>query len=601
MVNNAPSSLDLVNLDFDTNKAALIAYLQTQPRFKDYNFLGSDMAVLLDVLGIDFFRNAFFTNMAISEGFIDSAQVASDIRSHAKELGYTPRSATSASANLTVNFTATGDSQPYVIPKGSSFSTFVKSQPFTFSIAEQIIVASPNNNFTFTTDVYEGIYVKDSYIFQSNATPLLFNITNPNIDTSSLVVTTFEDNQTVTKIYNLATSLLDLTSNSLVYFLQCSAINGGYQVLFGDGIFGYQPQNGALVVFDYRLSSGAPANGSAKFSLNFDPTGAGEMTGSPTVITNTVATGGAAEEDIETTRFYAPRWFQVQERCIVPSDYEVVLKQQYPEIQAINAFGGETLSPPQFGKVYIAVDISNVIGLPLSKATQYTSFIKGRMPMSIQPIFIAANNLYIGVNTTVDYNINVTTETAGLISSIVQTAIANFNNANLNDFDVTFYMSQFVTAINAADPSIVTNDTSIYLYQKISPTQDAQNFNLNYGVPLNNSFAYPGNSYSNTITTCLTSTIFQSNGVLSQLADDGLGTVRIVNIQGNTYIVQANVGVISYTSGTVQLTEFAVDSFTGDNLLVQVLPASDDVTVAQNFILSIEPAQTVVNVVQVSQ
>ena len=601
MANTLPSTIDLVNLDPDLNKSSLIAYLQSQSRFKDYDFTGSDIQILLDMLSINTFRHAFFTNMAISEMFIDSAQVSSDVRSNAKDLGYTPRSITSSIANITVSFNATGESQPYTIPKGSTFSTSVKNKNFTFSTTETIIVASPNNTFTFTANVSEGIYVKDSYVFNgalSNSQP--FTLTNQSADTNSLVVNVFEDNSTVGQNFNLVKSLLGLNSNSYVFFLQCSAANGNFEVLFGDGIFGYQPQNGALVVLDYLVSQGDLSNGSASFGINFDPTGIGELNGPVNIVTNQSAVGGAPIEDIETTRFYAPRWFQTQERAVIESDYEILLKQQFPEINAVNAYGGETLTPPQFGKIILAVNILNVNGLPSSKVAQYTTFLKGRNILSIQPIWVAATFMYIQINSIVRYNINVTTETNSRIASVVASAINTYNDQNLNNFNVTFRLQPFTTYTANSDPSIVSMPTTIQLYQKINPSQVAANYYLNYAVPLISNISRLPTSHSANADKTLSSSNFYYKGNLSQLEDDGAGTVRIVNITGNTFTTAANTGTINYSTGIVNLNGFAVDSYSGDNLLVFVVPQDEDITSIQNTILAIEPSQTNITVQQLS-
>ena len=598
MANN--SIIDLVSLDPDLNKQAFINYLQNQSRFKGYNYAGDDMNILLDLFGINTYRYAFLLNMAISEGFIDSAQLGSSIKSHAKELGYTPRSSTSAIANVNVSFTASGVSQPYVIPKGSTFSSTVKNQNFVFSIAEPIIVSSANNLFQFTTNLYEGVYVKDAYIYNPAAIPLSFPITNANVDTSSIVVNIFGNNNLIGVNYNLANSLLGLTGNSLVYFLQCAAANGAYEVLFGDGIFGYQPDTGATVIIDYRIASGNTPNGCGTFTCNFDPTGAQELTSGVTVITNEIASGGTAPESIETTRFYAPRWYQVQERCIVPSDYQIVLQQQFPEIQAINAYGGETLNPPQFGRVIIALQISGVNGLPISKVNEYTSFIKARNPISIQPFFVAANNTYLQIDTTVKYNINVTLESDATIATIVTNAINQYNANNLNDFDVTFYYQPFTEVINSADPSIVSSLTNVLMYQKIYPSQNPANFTLNYAVPLMNNNPPLGVTVANNVQTTVSSSSFMYQGALSQLMDDGNGIIRIANITGAGNILAANVGTVQYSNGIVQLTQLTVDSFDGSSLQVFVNPAEDDISCNQNVILSIEPSAINVTVQQLS-
>jgi hypothetical protein len=593
--------IELVSLDPNTNKQSFINYLQSQPRFKGYDFAGADMNVLLDLFMINEFRFAFFLNMAISEGFLDSAQLFDSVKSHAKDLNYTPNSMSSAQANVTVNFTATGESQPYIIPKGSTFAAQVKNQNFTFTTDETIICASANNNFSFTTDIFEGIYVKDSYIYSNTSGPFpRYSITNANVDLSSVTVTVLSNNSVLGQSYNLVDSLLDLDSNSYVFFMQCSAANGNYEIMFGDNIFGSQPQGGSLVIFDYRITTGQPANGAGLFNIGFDPSGANELTGPVTVTTNQIALGGAPAENIETTRFRAPRYFQTQERCIVPSDYEIVLEQQFPEINAVNAYGGETLTPPQFGKVVIAINISNVVGLPNSKVSEYTAFIKGRNPLSIQPIFVAAQNMYVSVNSTVKYNINVTAATESLMETIVANAIAGYNDQNLDNFDVTFYYSQFTQIIQNADPSIISNLTEIELYQKITPSQSANNYLLTFSIPLVNDIEPLPTVHSNAMTKTLSSTNFMYLGNLSQLEDDGNGTIRIVNLSGNNLTLVANVGTINYANGIVQLANFSCDSFSGDNLLVYVTPAEDDFSSTQNIILSIEPSQTVVNAVAIA-
>ena len=588
----ANSVIDLVSLDPDLNKQSLINYLRTQSRFKGYDFSGDDINIILDILGANYFRNAFLLNMAISEGFIDSAQLQNSIKSHAKELNYVPRSMTSAMANVTVSFTATGESQPYIIPKGSTFASSVKNQNFSFSLAEPIIVSSPNNQFSFTSNIFEGIYVKDTYFFDTTTgLPLTFQISNANVDTSSIVVNVFGNNSTIGQNYNLTTSLLDLSSNSYIYFLQCAAANGNYEILFGDGIFGHRPLNGSVVIIDYRITAGSKANGSGTFDINFDPTGANELTSSVDVVTNEPASGGAEAEDIKTTRFYAPRWFQVQERAIVPNDYEILLQQKFPEINAIHAYGGETLSPPQFGKVVICLDLANISGLPRTKIQQYTNFIKGRNPLSIQPIFVAAQHIFIQVNSLIKYNVNVSLESEATIKSIVTNTITEFNRQNLNDFDVTFYYSQLIDEINDADPSILSNETNIKIYQKCQPTNEAKNYIFNFAIPLKNDVSQLPNEHSTNIAKTVSSTSFIYKGNLSYLEDDGIGTLRIVNLSGSKLTTVANIGTVDYTTGIIKLQNFGVDSFSGNDLLVLAEPTSLDVTAKQNNIISIEPDQ----------
>lgn len=599
----ANTVIDLVSLDFDALKASYLAWLQNQNIFKDYNFAGAALNLEQDLLSVNTFRNAFFLNMAISEGFIDSAQQRTSILSHVKELNYLPRSALSASANVTVTFTATGASQPYVISKGQSFSSQIKNQNYIFTIPETLTCASSNTTFTFTTPIYEGIYVKDSYMFNFN--PDLFNsfpLTNQNPDVSSLVVNVFENNSVLGTIYQPVTSLLGLDQNSKVYFVQTNAATGNYEILFGDGVAGYQPKNGALIVLDYRVTVGAAANGAKVFSINFDPTAPdSELIGNTTVTTNDAADSGGPAQSLESIRFYGPRWFQTQERAVIPQDYAVLLANQFPEISAVNVYGGETLSPPQFGKVVVAINITGVAGIPQSKSDRYTAFIQPRMPLSTIPIFVGPEFTYIQVNTTIRYNINVTTETKNRISTLVLAAISAYNTNALNNFNVTFRYSQFSTILDNADPSIISNITDVSIYKKFIPINGAlNNVTLNFAQPLVNNLLPTGLTFSQRDETCLTSSAFMFNGTSSLLADDGTGNINIIQASSSNYIVVIRVGSINYNTGLIQLVGFTPDSFDGSNIKVYVKPRDNDISCSQNTLLSIEPDQVDITIQQLT-
>jgi hypothetical protein len=550
----------------------------------------------MDLLSYNTNKNSFLTNMLYTEAFLDSAQLRDSVFSQAKNLNYLPDSAFSSYANVTVNFTATGVSQPYVIPKGSSFSTLVKNSSYMFTTPETIIVSSANNSYTFTTQIFEGTYVQDAYIYDPttlNPNPR-FRITNPNVDLNSLTVVVSDYGSTNTVIYNLATSFLDLTNLSTVYFLQ-AAFGGYYEIIFGDDVIGNAPSNNATILMDYRICNATLPNGATTFSINFDPTGkANELinvgTGNPKVITNVGAQGGSNAESIESVRFYAPRYFQTQERAIVPSDYEVLLKKQFPEINAVNAYGGEDINPPQYGKVVVSVNISGVTSLPSSKQTQYTNFLKQRMPMSIQPIFVDPWFTYLQITTLVRYNVNITTNSVNYTQTLVNTTISNYNITNLNNFNVTLRLSQLSTLIDESDPSIISNQTSIKCYQKIIPNFGVTtNYTISFGFSLSGTLSDTDETHPSNIQTCLSSSSFMYNGSLAFLEDDGEGKVRISTSQNGENITIAVIGTINYSTGQIILNNFKIDSLiNGQTLLVYVVPADDDVASSQNNILSID-------------
>ncbi|HYT43335.1 MAG TPA: hypothetical protein VEP90_13440 [Methylomirabilota bacterium] len=600
----ANTSFDLVNLDFDAQKTALINFLQTQSEFKDYDFTGSNLNVLIDLLTYNTFKNAFYLNMALSEGFIDSAQLRPSVLSHAKELNYLPRSTRSAKANITVSFQATGAHAPYVIQQGQTFTASMKNNSFIFSIPNTITVSSANTSYSFTTDIYEGPYVKESFIFDTTIDlPLRFKLTNPNIDIDSLTINVFENQFTIGTLYNRTISLLGLDGTSQVYFVQTSPVDGNYEFLFGDGIVGYQPKNGSLVVADYRVSSGSPPNGASRFSINFDPTNPfNELVGNVTLVVNTNALGGAPIEDIETTRFYAPRWFQTQERAIVPTDYQVLMQTQFPEVQAINVYGGEKLTPPQFGKVVVAINLSNIQGLPQTKQDQYTAFLQSRMPMTMIPIFVLPTFTYIDIKSTVNYNINTSAQTPATLLTTILNAISAFNIANLNTFDSTFRFSKFTFAIDNADPSIISNITKINVCKKFFPVLGTpQPFTTNFSMQLINDLSpiiYP---HAIGEETCLTSSLFTLNGDPVSLEDDNNGNINIVKQSQNVVTLVKKSGTINYDTGIIVIPNFQLDQYSGAAFQIFVTPRTDDVSCNLNTILLIDMNQVNVTIAQVRQ
>jgi len=585
----ANNSTDLVNLDFDALKFNLKSYLQGQAFLQDYDFAGSTFNVLLDILAYNTQKNLFFLNMNISESFLDSAQIRDSVLSHAKDLNYTPRSARSSVARVQVDFQATQESQPYIVPKGSSFTTLIKAQSFTFSIPENIILSSANTTYSFQTDIYEGIYLKDTYIFFPDIENQRFRISNPTVDTSSLTVTVFEDNKVIGDKYNLATSLLDLDSSSKVYFLQASE-KGFYEVLFGNGVIGRQPKINATIQLNYRVSSDIKSNGAKVFVANFDPTGpVSELTGGPTITTIRVAEGGAIPETLESIRYMAPRHFQVQERAVIETDTEVLLKEQFPEINAVAVFGGEKVNPPRFGKIFVSVDIANVDGLPDSKKTEYYNFLKKRCNLSIIPIFIEPEFTYIDITALVRCNLNLVDFTSEYIKSLVVSAINQYNDDFLNNFNVILRDSQLRDIIDEVNPAIISNIMTTRIYKKIQPSLlTSQNIVVDFATELDDDFSLLQTKYSVNDKTVLTSSSFRFGGQNVILADDGNGIVRIVKNDGTFITKITDIGTIDYTLGKINLNNFLIEDYEGSSLLIYVRPKDLDIKAALNTILSIE-------------
>jgi len=595
----ANTSINLVDLDFASLKGSFKNYLRDQNQFKDYDFEGSNINILLDLLSYNSYKNAFYLNMLLSESFLDSAQLRNSILSHAKELNYLPRSARSSKAKVRIEFEATGESAPYIIQKGSPLTTLVKNESYTFTIPETITVSSANTTYSFETDIFEGTYIQDTYTYRQGIENQRFKLTNRNIDTESLTVSVFEDGNEVSDAYKLSTSLLDLDETSKVFFLQPTE-TGYFEVLFGDNNLGRRPKINSTIVMEYRTSSGELPNGAREFSVDFDPTGSDELNFTPEVNTLENSRDGAEEESIESIRYMAPRHFQTQERAITASDYSIALKGQFPEINAVHAYGGEDLSPPQFGKVFIAVDITNVDGFPESKKIEYRNFIDRRSPFGIRPVFVDPEFSYLSVRSKVRYDVNVTSASRETLKSIIKNAIVDFNEEYLNDFNVILRNSKLETEIDDSDASIISSVTRTRIYKKINPRLGlSENFRINFGVPIIDTIPEKENLHRATDVHALVSSLFIFNSEQVLLEDDGSGNVRIMKTNGFINEKIKNVGKIDYNTGQIEIDGLVVDSFQGSSIKLYVTPVDPDVVASQNSILTIEDDEIIIDLEEV--
>ena len=389
----ANTSIDLVGLDFQTIKTNLKTYLKNNTAFKDVDFEGSNINTLVDLLSYNTYLNSFYTNMVASEMFIDTAQLRDSVVSHAKSLNYTPRSFVSASAEIGLTVTPSSPTTNIVIPKGTTFTSRVGSNTYTFSTSSNEVINTSNNGvFTANVMLYEGTYIADSFTMNYSNTSQRFVISNPTIDTGSVSVTVIEDGGSTTLAYTKTETLIGLTSLTRAYFVE-AAENQQYEVRFGDNVFGRKPRDGSVIVVEYRTSSGELPNGASTF-LN---DGNIDTHANVSITTISSATGGAINETIESIRYNAPRNFQVQGRAVTATDYETILKANFGDIQSISAYGGEDLVPPQFGKVFISVDVQNADGTPANRIKTFGDFIKDKTPLTVDVVFVDPQFMYVKI------------------------------------------------------------------------------------------------------------------------------------------------------------------------------------------------------------
>ena len=623
----ANSSLELTSLDFDSTKTSLKNFLKAQSAFKDYDFEGSNINILLDVLAYNTFLNSFYLNMVASESFLDSAQLRDSIVSHAKELNYLPRSKKSSRITLEpfevyLDTTVTA----LVMPKGTRFSGTSQGVSRTFVTDANYVNNTPiydseNDRNVFTVSyreydnlggstivnpftIYQGIYQTDTYVIDYTLENQRFVLTDPAVDTDSITVTVSENSGATTYDYVYTATLLDIKSTDTKFFLQ-AADNGKYEVVFGDDIIGRRPRNGAVVTIEYRVSEGEMGNGVTVFNLDTDVglTSGGVYKGSSKLMTSAEYPGGsyngADAESIEQIRFKAPRYFQTQERAITSTDYEILLRNAFPEIEAIAVFGGETLEPPLYGKVYVSVKLKDVEGLPDAKKLEYANFLAPRSPLSIDAVFIEPENLYYNITSTVNYNINITKDRPDQIRTAVYNTIVNYDTVNLRNFNVTLRKSKLTSAIDTATKSIISNETHIEIFKKIVPFLNvSQNIIIRFGVPLYSRGPELGQTHPENDTHAMTSSSFVAPNLGTVvLEDDGIGTVRLVRSDGRgNHIKVKDVGTIDYANGIIKLVDFFVESYNGTELRIYGVPEYDDISISGNNIMELGTDEIVIHI-----
>ena len=610
----ANSSIVLTQLDFDSYKDSLKTFLRSQDRFKDYDFDGSNLSVLLDVLSYNTYQNAFYLNMISNEMFLDSAKLRDSVISHAKELNYLPRSFRSSSAVIQLVITsADASKRSIVIPKGTSFTSRVDDFTYNFSTTENYVITKrtpSGSNLIYESEpirVYEGSYLSDTYTI-NYANPLVYKISNKRVDLESLLVTVFEDNGTTTHTYTRATSLFGHDLNSKVFFLQ-PGIGDAYEVVFGDGVVGRKPKNNSVVVIEYRVCNGELPNGAFRF-IN---TARIDDESNVVIETITAATDGAVAEDLNSIKYNAPRAFTTQERAVTSEDYENLLKANFPEINAVVAYGGEDANPPQYGRIFLSIDLDEVDGLPKIKEAEYKKFLRSRSSVAIEPLFVSPDYTYLYVNTNIKYNINLTGLNPEDIRTNVIDSILTHASVNLNNFGRTLRYSRFIRDVDAAENSIISNETQVELVKYLTPVlsttvtstptstsgslvslatsgvvSSGQNVTIDFKNPLKNDVPGKGAEHLIGDIHVVSSSTFTYNGLPNcRLEDNGDGIMRIINTSGTQHRTILDIGTVDYDTGIVRINNFNITNYTGTSLKIYAKPRTLDITSSQNVILNI--------------
>ena len=579
------------SLDFADIKENLKNFLKAQSTFKDYDFDGSSLSVLLDVLAANTHYNSYYLNMVANEMFLDTAELRNSVVSRAKALGYTPRSTTSASAIVKIQcLVPVGDEQPTTVnvPQYAKYKTTIDGKAYFFNTTQGYF-ANPTGETTedglyniYATDnirIYEGNYVQQKFVVDKQNPSQKFIISNKNVDTTTLVVAVQQsETNTNTVIYNKVVNITDVTPDSQVYFLQ-EIEKEMYEVYFGDGTVGKALAQNNVVSLQYLASNGSLANKASAFTYTAPISGYAQ-----TVVVEDVASGGAEKEGIESIRYLAPLNYNAQNRTVTATDYQTSILQNYPNVQAVSAWGGEDNDPPIYGKVYIS--LKPIAGFTITDSVKdqiKDSILKSRNVVSITPEIVDPNYLYIKPTVDFYYNRELGNKNADELSQIVRRAIINFSEDDLEKFNSYFKYSRFVRTIDNADRAIENSTVRIRLAQRLEMTPNVlRAFQANFSNALN----YPHLGHTGSIT----SNTFEYQGTdTCFISDDGNGVLGVYrNFLGERRVIQTNMGTVDYETGQVQLSQFAPSGANDKVLELIIFPRNQDVFVVRNQILLVD-------------
>jgi hypothetical protein len=482
----ANSNIQLSDLDFNTIKSNFITYLQGQDAFKDYNFEGSSMSVLLDVLAYNTQYNSYYLNMVANEMFLDSAIQRASVISQAKVLNYTPKSAIAPTAEINVVFSAV-TSGSLTLPAYTPFlSTAVNGVNYNFLTTDTHTVNTVNNTASFINiPIKQGSLGNFSYVVNSTTNPTYtFEIPDSTIDTTTLKVIVQQSNtNTNVEIYNLSTSGLQLNGSSKVYFLQ-ESLKGTYEIYFGDGVLGKKLTDGNIIYISYISTEGTAAAGANSFQMLSSISGY-----YPTAVTSVLAaTTGSAKESIASIKFQAPKSYSAQGRAVTKNDYITAIQQNtlgFP-IDSVSVWGGEENSPPVYGQVFIAIKPSGAYSLTQAQKQRLIGeIIQPISIMTVTPTIVDPDYTYLQVSVNAYYDSTQTTFTSNQIQSAISAAIQNYGVVNLNTFNSTFSSYEVLTAINNTNKSIISSEFNVKLQKKLFPIlTGSSTLKLYFNTPL---------------------------------------------------------------------------------------------------------------------
>lgn len=591
--------LDVTEFDFDDIKSNLKTFLKAQDSFKDYDFEGAGINILLDVLAYNTHYLGFNLNMVANEMFIDSSTLRSSIVSHAKTLGYETTSSKSsyADVNITLNDSSKGSA---VMPAGTKFTTRLNNVDYQFVTISDHTASSTGREIPFKNiKIYEGTYVTSRYTVDSNDVNQRFILPEPNSDTTTLTVkvqASSTDSSTVT--YTKATDISQLKVDSEVFFLQ-EVEAGKYEVYFGDGVTSKGVSDGNIVLLEYVVSNKSNANGASSFSNS----GAIDTVTDITVTTINKSVGGAEAESLEAIKLNAPLDFASQGRCVTADDYMLYARKLFPQTQAVMVFGGESGSydpslgvtgTASYGRVYISIKSTTGNNLTQAQKDLLVSQLQKYNVASITPVVIDPEIIYLILSSSFKFDSTKTTKDKDTLQTLVSDRLKTFNNDELKSFSKVFRHSYVSGIIDDADTSILSNITNVTLAKYFTPTLDTSK---GYFVYFNNRLFHPHDGHNADGGGIISSSGFYTStgGDEMYFDDDGKGVLRRYHVSGITRIYDdVAAGLVNYTTGAVTINSInitsisKVDGLASTRIRLTAIPNSKDIVPVRNQILELD-------------
>lgn len=599
--------VNFTNLDFDQIKTSIKEYLRSNSNFTDYDFEGSNLSVLIDTLAYNTYISSYNANMVSNEVFIDSATLRENVVSLARNIGYVPRSRKSSVAEISFSVDTTGlTSNPVTLTlqKGlvcTSSSSF-GPESYSFCILDNITVPVKDNFAVFDEiKVYDGILLTQEFVVDANTPNQRFILNNPNIDTSTIRVSV--TNSGVSTIYKFSNSILEVDSSSRVFFVQ-EIEDQRYELIFGNGVIGRKPENLSVIKVEYLVCSGESANGVKLFNYNgriFDNNQnlitSSDLVDITSITTLSQSQRGQSIESVDSIKKYAPRVYAAQYRAVTANDYKAIIPQIYPEADSVSVYGGETVSPPQYGKVFIAIKPINGQFLPNTIKDNLKRELRKYSVTGIVPVIQDLKYLFVEYDSTVYYNSNVDDASNTIKNSISSNIEVYSKSSEINGYGTKFKYSKFQKIIDDTNSAITSNITKIKIRRDLkAELNQVSQYEICYG----NSFYVLAKSGFNIKTSGfkvegISETVYISD-IPSQESDYKTGDLFLFKLDSNSEqpeLARAFVGTVDYEKGEILFGPINITSTektSGDNSIIEisVSPKSNDIVGFQDLYLLLD-------------